>query len=295
VALFFGLSGTGKTTLSADPSRRLIGDDEHGWSDTGIFNFEGGCYAKTIRIRKESEPEIYAATESFGTILENVVYDPRTRVPDYDSDEKTENTRSAYPIDLIPNAVMAGTGRHPNNVIFLSADAFGVLPPVARLDEKQIRFYFLSGYTAKVAGTERGLVGTEPVFSTCFAAPFLVLPPERYADMLIDRVSKHQADVWMLNTGWVGGPYGVGQRMSIAHTRAIVRAVVQGKLHGVPTHRDPIFGLQIPDQVPDVPREVLDPRSTWSDPDAYDKQAKKLKAMFEENIHMIGKSASAAG
>jgi phosphoenolpyruvate carboxykinase (ATP) len=295
VALFFGLSGTGKTTLSADPSRRLIGDDEHGWSDTGIFNFEGGCYAKTIRIRKESEPEIYAATESFGTILENVVYDPRTRVPDYDSDEKTENTRSAYPIDLIPNAVMSGTGRHPNNVIFLSADAFGVLPPVARLDQEQIRFYFLSGYTAKVAGTERGLTGTEPVFSTCFAAPFLVLPPERYADMLIERVNKHQADVWMLNTGWVGGPYGVGQRMSIAHTRAIVRAVVQGRLHGVPTHPDPIFGLQIPDYVPEVPREVLDPRSTWSDPDAYDKQARKLKAMFEENIHMIGKSASAAG
>jgi phosphoenolpyruvate carboxykinase (ATP) len=295
VALFFGLSGTGKTTLSADPSRRLIGDDEHGWSETGIFNFEGGCYAKTIRIRKESEPEIYAATESFGTILENVVYDPRTRVPDYDSDERTENTRSAYPIDLIPNAVMSGTARHPNNVIFLSADAFGVLPPVAMLDQDQIRFYFLSGYTAKVAGTERGLVGTEPVFSTCFAAPFLVLPPERYSDMLIDRVKGHQADVWMLNTGWVGGPYGVGQRMSIAHTRAIVRAVVQGRLHGVPTHADPIFGLQIPDQVPDVPREVLDPRSTWSDSDAYDKQARKLKAMFEENIHMIGKSASAAG
>jgi phosphoenolpyruvate carboxykinase (ATP) len=295
VALFFGLSGTGKTTLSADPSRRLIGDDEHGWSESGIFNFEGGCYAKTIRIRKESEPEIYAATESFGTILENVVYDPRTRVPDYDSDEKTENTRSAYPIDLIPNAVMSGTARHPNNVIFLSADAFGVLPPVAKLDQDQIRFYFLSGYTAKVAGTERGLVGTEPVFSTCFAAPFLVLPPERYADMLIDRVKGHQADVWMLNTGWVGGPYGVGQRMSIAHTRAIVRAVVQGRLHGVPTHADPVFGLQIPDQVPDVPREVLDPRSTWSDPDAYDKQARKLKAMFEENIHLVGKSASAAG
>jgi phosphoenolpyruvate carboxykinase (ATP) len=273
VALFFGLSGTGKTTLSADPSRRLIGDDEHGWSETGI----------------------YAATESFGTILENVVYDPRTRVPDYDSEEKTENTRSAYPIDLIPNAVMSGTARHPNNVIFLSADAFGVLPPVAKLDQDQIRFYFLSGYTAKVAGTERGLTGTEPVFSTCFAAPFLVLPPERYADMLIDRVNGHQADVWMLNTGWVGGAYGVGQRMSIAHTRAIVRAVVQGRLHGVPTHPDPIFGLQIPDQVPDVPREVLDPRSTWSDPHAYDKQAKKLKAMFEENIHMIGKSASAAG
>jgi len=295
VALFFGLSGTGKTTLSADPSRRLIGDDEHGWSDTGIFNFEGGCYAKTIRIRKESEPEIYAATESFGTILENVVYDPRTRIPDYDSEEKTENTRAAYPVDLIPNAVLSGTGRHPNNVIFLSADAYGVLPPVARLDQDQIRFYFLSGYTAKVAGTERGVTEPEPIFSTCFAAPFLVLPPERYADMLIERVNRHNSDVWMLNTGWVGGPYGVGQRMSIAHTRAIVRAVVQGKLHGVATHTDAVFGLQIPDQVPDVPTEVLDPRATWSDPDAYDRQAKKLHAMFEENIHMIGKSASTAG
>ncbi len=295
VALFFGLSGTGKTTLSADPSRRLIGDDEHGWSDTGIFNFEGGCYAKTIRIRKESEPEIYAATESFGTILENVVYDPRTRIPDYDSEEKTENTRAAYPVDLIPNAVLSGTGRHPNNVIFLSADAYGVLPPGARLDQDQIRFYFLSGYTAKVAGTERGVTEPEPIFSTCFAAPFLVLPPERYADMLIERVNRHNSDVWMLNTGWVGGPYGVGQRMSIAHTRAIVRAVVQGRLHGVATHNDPVFGLQIPDLVPDVPTEVLDPRATWTDPEAYDRQAKKLRAMFEENIHLIGKSASTAG
>ena len=295
VALFFGLSGTGKTTLSADPSRRLIGDDEHGWSDTGIFNFEGGCYAKTIRIRKESEPEIFAATESFGTILENVVYDPRTRIPDYDSEERTENTRAAYPVDLIPNAVLSGTGRHPNNVIFLSADAYGVLPPVARLDEDQIRFYFLSGYTAKVAGTERGVTEPEPIFSTCFAAPFLVLPPDRYADMLLERVNRHNSDVWMLNTGWVGGPYGVGQRMSIAHTRAIVRAVVQGRLHGVATHTDPVFGLQIPDQVPDVPTEVLDPRATWTDPEAYDRQAKKLRAMFEENIHVIGKSASTAG
>src|SRR5487761_1307861 len=295
VALFFGLSGTGKTTLSADPSRRLIGDDEHGWSDSGVFNFEGGCYAKTIRIRKESEPEIYAATEHFGTILENVVYDPRTRVPDYDSEKLTENTRAAYPVDLIPNAVLSGTGKHPSNVIFLSADAYGVLPPVARLDEKQIRHYFLSGYTAKVAGTERGVTEPEPIFSTCFAAPFLVLPPERYADMLIERVDRHNSDVWMLNTGWVGGPYGVGQRMSIAHTRAIVRAVVQGKLHGVATHTDPVFGLQIPDLVPEVPTEVLDPRATWSDPDAYDRQAKKLRAMFEENIHMIGKSASTAG
>jgi phosphoenolpyruvate carboxykinase (ATP) len=295
VALFFGLSGTGKTTLSADPSRRLIGDDEHGWSDSGVFNFEGGCYAKTIRIRKESEPEIFAATESFGTILENVVYDPRTRIPDYDSEEKTENTRAAYPVDLIPNAVLSGTGKHPSNVIFLSADAYGVLPPVARLDEKQIRHYFLSGYTAKVAGTERGVTEPEPIFSTCFAAPFLVLPPERYADMLIERVNRHHAEVWMLNTGWVGGPYGVGQRMSIAHTRAIVRAVVQGKLHDQPTHIDDVFGLQIPDHVPDVPREVLDPRGSWSDPDDYDRQAKKLRAMFEANIQTIGKSASTAG
>jgi len=295
VALFFGLSGTGKTTLSADPSRRLIGDDEHGWSDRGVFNFEGGCYAKTIRIHKESEPEIYTATESFGTILENVVYDPRTRVPNYDSDEKTENTRAAYPIDLIPNAVLTGTGSHPHNVMFLSADAFGVLPPVSLLDEHQIRHYFLSGYTAKVAGTERGVTEPEPIFSTCFAAPFLVLPPERYAEMLVERVERHHVDVWMLNTGWVGGPYGVGERMSIAHTRAIVRAILQGELRGVSTHVDPIFGLQIPNRVPGVPREVLDTRESWPNPEDYDRQAARLRDMFEKNIHMIGKSASTAG
>jgi len=295
VALFFGLSGTGKTTLSADPSRRLIGDDEHGWSEFGVFNFEGGCYAKTIRIRRESEPEIYAATESFGTILENVVYDPRTRVPDYDSEEKTENTRAAYPVDLIPNAVLSGTGGHPNNVLFLSADAYGVLPPVALLDEARIRHYFLSGYTAKVAGTERGVTEPEPIFSTCFASPFLVLPPDTYADMLVERVNRRHAQVWMLNTGWVGGPYGVGNRMSIAHTRAIVRAVVQGTLHDMPTHVEPIFGLRIPDAVPDVPQEVLDPRGSWPDPSEYDRQALKLRRMFDENIHTIGKSASTAG
>ena len=295
VALFFGLSGTGKTTLSADPGRRLIGDDEHGWSDRGVFNFEGGCYAKTIRIHKESEPEIYTATETFGTILENVVFDPRTRIPDYDSEEKTENTRAAYPIDRIPNAVLSGTGSHPHNVMFLSADAFGVLPPVARLDEEQIRFYFLSGYTAKVAGTERGVTEPEPIFSTCFAAPFLVLPPERYADMLVERVKRHHADVWMLNTGWVGGPYGVGERMSIAHTRAIVRAILNGDLRGVSTHVDPIFGLQIPNRVPGVPREVLDTRDSWPNPEDYDRQAAKLRQMFEKNITMIGKSASSAG
>jgi len=295
LALFFGLSGTGKTTLSADPSRRLIGDDEHGWSDRGVFNFEGGCYAKTIRIHKESEPEIYAATESFGTILENVVYDPRTRVPDYDSEEKTENTRAAYPIDLIPNAVLSGTGQHPHNVMFLSADAYGVLPPVSRLDEDQIRHYFLAGYTAKVAGTERGVTEPEPIFSTCFAAPFLVLPPERYADMLIERVKRHHVDVWMLNTGWVGGPYGVGERMSIAHTRAIVRAILEGDLRGMSTHVDPVFGLQIPNRVPGVPREVLDTRDSWPNAEDYDRQAEKLRAMFEKNIGMIGKSASSAG
>ena len=295
VALFFGLSGTGKTTLSADPSRRLIGDDEHGWSDRGIFNFEGGCYAKTIRIHKESEPEIYAATESFGTVLENVVFDPRTRVPDYDSDEKTENTRAAYPVDLIPNAVLSGVGSHPHNVMFLSADAYGVLPPVSRLDEDQIRHYFLSGYTAKVAGTERGVTEPEPIFSTCFAAPFLVLPPERYADMLIERVKRHHVEVWMLNTGWVGGPYGVGERMSIAHTRAIVRAVLNGDLRGVNTHVDPVFGLHIPNRVPGVPREVLDTRDSWPDPEDYDRQAAKLRDMFEKNIATIGKSASTAG
>ncbi|HSS92662.1 MAG TPA: phosphoenolpyruvate carboxykinase (ATP) [Candidatus Dormibacteraeota bacterium] len=294
-ALFFGLSGTGKTTLSADPSRRLIGDDEHGWSDFGVFNFEGGCYAKTIHIHRESEPEIYAAVESFGTILENVAYDPRTRVPDYDSDEKTENTRAAYPVDLIPNALLSGVGGHPRNVIFLSADAYGVLPPVARLDHDQIRFYFLSGYTAKVAGTERGVTEPEPIFSTCFASPFLVLPPETYADMLIDRVNRHEARVWMLNTGWVGGPYGIGKRMSIAHTRAIVSAVVEGRLRDIPTHVDPIFGLHIPDRVPGVPAEVLDPRDAWPDREGYDRQALKLRRLFEENIHSIGKNASTAG
>ena len=295
VALFFGLSGTGKTTLSSDPTRRLIGDDEHGWSDDGIFNFEGGCYAKTIHISKEFEPEIYAATNTFGTILENVTFDPDTRVPDYDDDSLTENTRSAYPVDLIPNADPSGRAGHPSNVLFLSADAFGVLPPVALLDDDQIRFFFLSGYTAKVAGTERGVTEPEPTFSTCFAAPFLVLHADTYADMLIERVNRHRAQVWMLNTGWLGGPHGVGERISIAHTRAIVRAVVEGRLRGVPTRVDPVFGVQVPVEVPGVPAEVLDPRAAWPDPDAYDRQAARLKAMFDENITQIGKGDSAAG
>jgi phosphoenolpyruvate carboxykinase (ATP) len=295
VALFFGLSGTGKTTLSSDPTRRLIGDDEHGWSDEGVFNFEGGCYAKTIHISQEAEPEIYAATNHFGTILENVAFDPDTRIPDYDDESRTENTRSAYPVDLIPVAELSGRGGHPSSVLFLSADAFGVLPPVARLNEEQARFFFLSGYTAKVAGTERGVTEPEPTFSTCFAAPFLVLPPETYSGMLLDRVRRHHAQVWMLNTGWVGGPPGVGERISIAHTRAIVRAVVEGKLRHVETWRDPVFGLSVPITVPGVPLEVLDPRGSWPDPAAYDRAAQRLKGMFEDNIDRLGETDSGAG
>jgi phosphoenolpyruvate carboxykinase (ATP) len=295
VALFFGLSGTGKTTLSSDPTRRLIGDDEHGWSDEGVFNFEGGCYAKTIRISKDAEPEIYAATNHFGTILENVVFDPDTRIPDFDDESRTENTRSAYPLELIPAADLSGRSGHPSNVLFLSADAFGVLPPVARLDEEQVRFFLLSGYTAKVAGTERGVTEPEPTFSTCFAAPFLVLPPETYARMLLDRVSRHDAQVWMLNTGWVGGAFGVGKRISIAHTRAIVRAVVEGRLRDVETRPDPVFGVQVPVAVPGVPASVLDPRGSWPDPAAYDREARRLKSMFEANIDRFGETDTTAG
>src|ERR1700730_5229749 len=295
VALFFGLSGTGKTTLSSDPTRRLVGDDEHGWSDDGIFNFEGGCYAKTIRISKDAEPEIYAATNHFGTILENVVFDPDTREPDFDDDGLTENTRSAYPLELIPAADLSGRAGPPSNVLFLSAHAFGVLPPVARLDEEQVRFFFLSGYTAKVAGTERGVTEPEPTFSACFAAPFLVLPPDTYAGMLLDRVRRHHAQVWMLNTGWVGGAYGVGQRISIAHTRAIVRAVVEGRRRDVETPREPIFGMEVPVSVPGVPDSVLDPRGSWPDPVAYDREALRLKAMFEANIDRIGEADTTAG
>ncbi|MBJ7602533.1 MAG: phosphoenolpyruvate carboxykinase (ATP) [Candidatus Dormibacteraeota bacterium] len=292
VALFFGLSGTGKTTLSSDPTRKLIGDDEHGWSDEGVFNFEGGCYAKTIRISKDAEPEIYAATNSFGTVLENVAFDPDTRVPDYDDGSKTENTRSAYPVELIPNADLSGRAAHPSNVVFLSADAFGVLPPVARLNDEQVRYFFLSGYTAKVAGTERGVTEPEPTFSSCFAGPFLVLSPETYAQMLVERLHKHDAQVWMLNTGWVGGAYGVGKRISIAHTRAIVRAVVEGRLRDVETRTDPVFGLAVPVAVPNVPSEVLNPRSAWPDAHAYDQQAQRLREMFEANLARLAEAGA---
>jgi phosphoenolpyruvate carboxykinase (ATP) len=294
-ALFFGLSGTGKTTLSSDSTRTLVGDDEHGWGDDGIFNFEGGCYAKTIRISPDAEPEIYAATNRFGTILENVVFDPDTRIPDYDSDDRTENTRAAYPIDFIPSVDLSGRAEHPTEVLFLSADAFGVLPPVARLEGEQIKYFFLCGYTAKVAGTERGVTEPEPTFSTCFAAPFLVLPPDHYAELLLNRVRRHGTAVWMLNTGWIGGPYGVGQRISIAHTRAIVRAIVEGRLDGVTRHSEPVFGLQVPDVVPEVPRKILDPRVAWPDPEAYDRQAEKLRAMFDDYYRNFREQGAAAG
>jgi len=294
-ALFFGLSGTGKTTLSSDSTRTLIGDDEHGWSDDGIFNFEGGCYAKTIRISAVAEPEIYAATNRYGTVLENVVIDPDSRVPDYDSDALTENTRSAYPIEYIPSVDLGGRAGHPTQVLFLSADAFGVLPPVSRLEGDQVKYFFLSGYTAKVAGTERGVTEPEPTFSTCFAAPFLVLPPDAYADLLLEKVSRHGTGVWMLNTGWIGGGPGIGNRISIAHTRAIVRAIVEGRLDGVATHKDPVFGLNVPDSVPEVPRAILDPRGAWADTGAYDRQAAKLKGMFEEYYRTFREKGAAAG
>jgi phosphoenolpyruvate carboxykinase (ATP) len=283
-AVFFGLSGTGKTTLSADPMRTLIGDDEHGWSDHGVFNFEGGCYAKVIRLSAEGEPEIHATTRMFGTILENVVVDPETREIDLDDDSITENTRASYPISYIPNASDDGLGSHPQDVVFLTADAFGVLPPIARLTPEQARYYFLSGYTAKVAGTERGVTDPEATFSVCFGAPFLPLKPETYSRMLGEKITKHGARVWLVNTGWTGGPYGVGERMKLKYTRAMLRAALEGKLDEVPTEKDPVFGIEIPLECPDVPSRVLKPRDTWSDPGAYDTQATKLASMFKENF-----------
>jgi phosphoenolpyruvate carboxykinase (ATP) len=283
-AVFFGLSGTGKTTLSSDPARTLIGDDEHGWSDHGVFNFEGGCYAKVIRLSAEGEPEIYATTRMFGTILENVVVDPDTRQVDLDDESITENTRGSYPISYIPNATLEGTGNHPRDVVFLTADAFGVLPPIARLTTEQARYYFLSGYTAKVAGTERGVTDPEATFSVCFGSPFLPLPPETYSRLLGEKITKHGSRVWLVNTGWTGGPFGVGQRMKLGYTRAMLHAALEGKLDEVQTERDPIFGLEIPLECPGVPSEILKPRQTWSDPDAYDAQARKLAGMFKENF-----------
>ncbi len=283
-ALFFGLSGTGKTTLSADAARTLIGDDEHGWSDTGVFNFEGGCYAKVIRLSPEGEPEIYATTRRFGTILENVAMDSARRRLDLDSSAFTENTRASYPISHIPNATRDGRGGHPRNVVFLTADAFGVLPPVARLTPAQAMYHFLSGYTAKVAGTERGVTEPQPNFSSCFGAPFLPLNPAVYADLLGRKIATHGADVWLVNTGWSGGPFGVGSRMKLAFTRAMVRAILDGSLAKVPAQADPVFGVLVPESCPGVPAEILRPRNTWADKEAYDAQARKLAGMFVENF-----------
>lgn len=280
-ALFFGLSGTGKTTLSADPDRRLIGDDEHGWSDTGVFNIEGGCYAKTIRLSPIGEPQIWNAL-NFGSVLENVPVGPTTRMPDFDSQAYTENTRAAYPIDHIPNAEFSGVGGHPRNVFFLTCDAFGVLPPLSRLTPEQAGEYFLAGYTAKVAGTEAGVTEPTPEFSTCFAKPFLPLAPQRYAAMLKERLAKHDVPVWLVNTGWTGGPYGVGSRMSLPHTRALLKAVLSGQLKDVPFAVDPIFGLSVPTACPGVPAGVLQPRTTWKDASAYDRQAASLAEQFRK-------------
>jgi phosphoenolpyruvate carboxykinase (ATP) len=283
-AIFFGLSGTGKTTLSADPARGLIGDDEHGWSDAGVFNFEGGCYAKVIKLRPDTEPEIFAATQMFGTVLENVVLDPATRAVDYDSTTITENTRACYPIHAIPNHVASGTGGIPKNIIFLTADAYGVMPPIARLTAEQAMYQFLSGYTAKVAGTERGVTEPSATFSSCFGAPFLPLQPGVYARMLGEKIAKHGARVWLVNTGWTGGAYGTGSRMKLAHTRAMVRAALSGVLDKAQFVKDPVFGFEVPKAVDGVPAEVLSPRGTWADPTAYDAQATKLAGMFRDNF-----------
>jgi phosphoenolpyruvate carboxykinase (ATP) len=284
-AIFFGLSGTGKTTLSADASRTLIGDDEHGWSENGVFNFEGGCYAKVIKLSPEAEPEIYATTQRFGTVLENVVMDPVTRELDLDDARYTENTRAAYPIDYIPNASRTGTAPHPKNVIMLTADAFGVLPPIAKLTPSQAMYHFLSGFTAKVAGTEKGL-GKEPqpTFSTCFGAPFMPRHPSEYGNLLRDLIAQHQADCWLVNTGWTGGAFGIGHRMPIKATRALLAAALDGTLAHVEMRIDPHFRFRVPVSVPHVDARILNPRDTWSDPAAYDTAARNLVAMFRENF-----------
>jgi phosphoenolpyruvate carboxykinase (ATP) len=284
VALFFGLSGTGKTTLSSAPDRGLIGDDEHGWGDLGVFNFEGGCYAKTIRLSAEAEPEIYATTRRFGTVLENVAIDPATRQLNLDDDRLTENTRAAYPISSIANAVLSGQGGHPQHLVMLTADAFGVLPPIARLSPAAAMYHFLSGYTAKVAGTEKGVTQPTATFSTCFAAPFLPLAPSRYAELLGERIARHQSRVWLVNTGWTGGAYGTGARMPIKHTRTMIHAALSGALDHVSYRRDARFNLDVPTSCPNVPSNVFSPRDTWLNKDGYDAQADALAAMFRENF-----------
>lgn len=288
VALFFGLSGTGKTTLSSDPERYLIGDDEHGWSSNGVFNFEGGCYAKTIKLKREYEPLIWDACQRFGSVLENVTYHPTTREVDFASDELTENTRGAYPIYFIPNHVLEGKGGHPKHIFFLTADAFGVLPPIALLTPDQAMDYFLLGYTSKLAGTEKGL-GKEPqaTFSACFGAPFLPLPPKRYASLLGELIERHKTKVWLINTGWTGGPYGTGNRIHLPYTRAMIRAALTSTCLETAMRKEPFFGLHVPVSCPGVDDAVLDPRSTWQDSTAYDHQAILLAAQFKENLALI--------
>ena len=296
-ALFFGLSGTGKTTLSADAARTLVGDDEHGWSDEGVFNFEGGCYAKVVNLSAEAEPEIYATTERFGTILENVVLSETTREVDFTDTRKTQNTRASYPIRFIPNSSPTGRAGHPSTVLFLSADAFGVLPPIAKLSPEAAMYHFLSGYTAKVAGTERGVSEPSATFSTCFGAPFMPRSPDVYAELLGEKLRAHGTDVWLVNTGWSGGPYGVGQRIALRHTRALVQAALSGELDGVPTARHPVFNLDVPTRCPGVPEGLLEPRATWADGAAYDAQAERLAAMFRENFkqYNVPEAVRAAG
>ncbi|SNZ20516.1 phosphoenolpyruvate carboxykinase (ATP) [Cohaesibacter gelatinilyticus] len=286
-AVFFGLSGTGKTTLSADPSRTLIGDDEHGWGADGLFNFEGGCYAKTIRLSKEAEPEIFSTTERFGTILENVVVDPVSCIPDFDDGSKTENTRCAYPIHFIPNASDTGLAPHPKNIIMLTADAFGVLPPIAHMTPEQAMYHFLSGYTAKVAGTEKGVTEPEATFSTCFGAPFMPRHPSEYGNLLRKLMKEHQVNCWLVNTGWTGGPYGTGHRMPIKATRALLTAALDGSLKNMDFRMDETFGVEVPVSVPGVDDALLNPRDTWADKAAYDAQATKLAGMFVENFKIF--------
>lgn len=299
VAVFFGLSGTGKTTLSADPLRGLIGDDEHGWSDDGIFNFEGGCYAKVINLSEEKEPEIYKTTKMFGTILENVHIDINTRRIDLDNDSLTENTRGSYPVTHIDNCIYPGIGGHPKNIVMLTCDAFGVLPPISKMTPEQAMYHFLSGYTAKVAGTERGIKEPQATFSTCFGAPFMALHPTVYAKLLGEKIAKHKSVCWLVNTGWSGGPYGVGKRMDITHTRALLNAALSGSLDDVPAVQDEIFGLHVPTSCPGVPTEVLQPINTWDNKDAFKEKAKDLAGRFEKNFKefedMVGPEVRKAG
>ncbi len=283
VTLFFGLSGTGKTTLSADPHRMLIGDDEHAWTEHGVFNIEGGCYAKCINLSQENEPQIWNAIR-FGSVIENVVVNPQTRAPDYADKSLTENTRVAYPVEYIDNAELSGTGGHPRRIVFLTADAFGVLPPIARLTPEQARYHFLSGYTAKTAGTEVGIKDPEATFSTCFGQPFLPLPPEVYAEMLGEQMERHRVQVFLLNTGWTGGPYGQGSRIKLPYTRAMVDAALSGQLDAAETSVDPVFGLHVPTHIDGIPDELLHPRDTWADPEAYDARARYLAGLFIENF-----------